>query len=88
MSGQCRHITFEQFVKLAFENEIPQFIEDFFMHMTTLSYRELVRKQTLMSLQRLTKNKNTSSKVVMLPNETLDDAGVSMRNLQMVRIQQ
>jgi hypothetical protein len=43
----CRQMTFEQFFRInKFENEIPQFLDDLFKHLTTLSLKEYLKKGT------------------------------------------
>ena len=41
----CRQMSFEQFFRIVkFECDIPQFLDDLFKHMTTISLKEFVRK--------------------------------------------
>jgi|LauGreDrversion4_2_1035121.scaffolds.fasta_scaffold54049_3 hypothetical protein len=41
----CRQMTFEQFFKiLKFECDIPQFMEDLFKYMTTLSLKDFIKR--------------------------------------------
>ena len=42
----CRQMNFEQFLRVnKFDQGVPQFLDDLFNHMTTLSLREMAKKQ-------------------------------------------
>jgi len=40
---RCRQITFFEFVKLAFDDDVPQFIQTLFNHLSSLDLRELLK---------------------------------------------
>ena len=41
---ECHKMHFEQFARLAFDADVPQFAEDLFQHLTTLSLRDTLRR--------------------------------------------
>ena len=42
----CKQITFEQYFRISkFEGEVPQFLDDLFHHLTTLSLKDILKKQ-------------------------------------------
>eukprot|EP00347_Sterkiella_histriomuscorum_P005209 403357477 len=85
---KCKQMTFEQFVKLPFENEIPAFIEDLFQLLTTLSYREVIRKQTQSGMsnnsnfQKQVRRKNTSTNIQIIFSSVDGDDYQYTRRLQ------
>ena len=82
----CRQLTFDQFVRLPFEQDIPQFIEDFFMHMTTLSLRELVKRGPHSpSMSKLVRKRESSTKTMIALMDSHDN-NLTQRGLQYVKV--
>ncbi|CDW75286.1 UNKNOWN [Stylonychia lemnae] len=74
----CKQMTFEQFAKLQFDYEVPTFMEDLFKLLTTLSYKDAMKKLNQSSVQVLTqqknmgKRKNTSTNIQIILSQGIE----------------
>ena len=61
----CKQIKLKQFVGIKFEKMVPQFVLDFFRHMTSLDLMELMRDVFDEMSQNQKKNASSSTQAIL-----------------------